>query len=592
MEMAIFGYAARMDTARAFRGVAGWVASVGMGACMTLGAAAASAQVLLPTDDVPGDATRVLGPMRTLAAAGDDRVLVFAFLRDRNNLTETDAIVAAEGCSRRVVARLGDSVAGPTRLTIGQLVDGHIDEAGRATVLARVNEVPVLVDHVVLRELVPGGPLSLVQRRGDAIGAGLTVGSSSRGLVGSPDGFVLWRTGITGGGAGEFAYWMVGPNGSPQIAFRSGQQVAGMPDGSQITATAGSRSPGIARGGVVGGLVSITGGQLGIVYGQPGALSMPVRQGIVLPDAPGSLVTSIGAWNLGLDGTLAVVLRANLPGLGQREFLYAGVPGASNGGWGNMRRLATRGEAIPGLPAGLGMYVYGELGAANAPPGVMVGEAGDVVMITLPQIMMPPGPNLQFTAMWYPAPGRQASPQAMFINNTTQIAGQGAQLDAGSVTIDSFGNVVFTASFQALNRRTPVQWSVGRGVRELLPASQAGGLPGEGVVQAVSAFEFLTADQGSALNSLGFPAVSGAVVANSVRIVPVPGACGSIDINGDGLFPSDDDLVCFLGLLAGGTCNGLCQVGNTIDFNNDGLFPDDTDVLAFLATLAGQRCGV
>jgi hypothetical protein len=67
----------------------------------------------------------------------------------------------------------------------------------------------------------------------------------------------------------------------------------------------------------------------------------------------------------------------------------------------------------------------------------------------------------------------------------------------------------------------------------------------------------------------------------------VPG-CGSIDFNGDGLFPDDADLVDFLAVLAGGTCStSSCD---SIDFNNDGLFPDDEDLIAFLRVLAGGEC--
>jgi hypothetical protein len=32
------------------------------------------------------------------------------------------------------------------------------------------------------------------------------------------------------------------------------------------------------------------------------------------------------------------------------------------------------------------------------------------------------------------------------------------------------------------------------------------------------------------------------------------GTCGSIDFNGDGLFPSDDDILAFLRVFAGGQC--------------------------------------
>jgi hypothetical protein len=67
---------------------------------------------------------------------------------------------------------------------------------------------------------------------------------------------------------------------------------------------------------------------------------------------------------------------------------------------------------------------------------------------------------------------------------------------------------------------------------------------------------------------------------------PILPQCGSIDFNGDGFFPDDNDLVEFLTVLAGGDCSPGNTCG-TIDFNGDGLFPDDNDLVDFLTVLAG-----
>jgi hypothetical protein len=65
--------------------------------------------------------------------------------------------------------------------------------------------------------------------------------------------------------------------------------------------------------------------------------------------------------------------------------------------------------------------------------------------------------------------------------------------------------------------------------------------------------------------------------------------CDSIDFNNDAMMPTDEDLIDFLSVLAGGPCSpgNTC---NDIDFNNDGLFPADDDLLAFLRVLAGGTC--
>jgi hypothetical protein len=65
-------------------------------------------------------------------------------------------------------------------------------------------------------------------------------------------------------------------------------------------------------------------------------------------------------------------------------------------------------------------------------------------------------------------------------------------------------------------------------------------------------------------------------------------SCDSIDFNGDGLFPSDEDLLDFFSVFAGGPCS--TTTCSDIDFNNDGLFPSDEDILAFLRVLAGGTC--
>jgi hypothetical protein len=108
-----------------------------------------------------------------------------------------------------------------------------------------------------------------------------------------------------------------------------------------------------------------------------------------------------------------------------------------------------------------------------------------------------------------------------------------------------------------------------------------------------------TADNGALVTA---QQVQAAVVSNGnieageyaiVRLceIAVPGncpqlGCDSIDFNGNGVFPEDQDFVDFLNILAGGTC----ETCGDIDFNNDGVFPEDQDVVDFLHVLAGGEC--
>ncbi len=77
---------------------------------------------------------------------------------------------------------------------------------------------------------------------------------------------------------------------------------------------------------------------------------------------------------------------------------------------------------------------------------------------------------------------------------------------------------------------------------------------------------------------------AGGVTSTAVRVDVI--ACDSIDFNNNGVFPEDQDVVDFFGVLAGGECAGC----NDIDFNNNGVFPEDQDVVDFFNVLAGGVC--
>jgi hypothetical protein len=70
------------------------------------------------------------------------------------------------------------------------------------------------------------------------------------------------------------------------------------------------------------------------------------------------------------------------------------------------------------------------------------------------------------------------------------------------------------------------------------------------------------------------------------RVTP-PNLCDSIDFNGNGVFPENQDVIDFFSTLA-----GACPLnqGCDIDFNNNGVFPEDQDVIDFFQVLAGGSC--
>ncbi len=62
--------------------------------------------------------------------------------------------------------------------------------------------------------------------------------------------------------------------------------------------------------------------------------------------------------------------------------------------------------------------------------------------------------------------------------------------------------------------------------------------------------------------------------------------CDSIDFNANNVYPEDFDVIDFMNVLAGATC----QQCNDIDFNNNDVYPEDADVIAFFRVLAGGQC--
>jgi hypothetical protein len=58
------------------------------------------------------------------------------------------------------------------------------------------------------------------------------------------------------------------------------------------------------------------------------------------------------------------------------------------------------------------------------------------------------------------------------------------------------------------------------------------------------------------------------------------------DFNNDGVFPSEADLVSFMGALAGSNCVNC----DTVDINRNGVFPETEDIVAFFRVLSGSPC--
>jgi hypothetical protein len=151
-----------------------------------------------------------------------------------------------------------------------------------------------------------------------------------------------------------------------------------------------------------------------------------------------------------------------------------------------------------------------------------------------------------------------------------------------SIVVNNTGDVLFMARLGNDAAGSILSWSASRGITVLV--SPASGPAGTGfqaprLVGATRDGRFAIATT----TVFDYPVLGSP---NNVWYVRVPGTCSDIDFNNDGIFPSDDDLVAYLRVLAGEAC-GACD---SIDFNNDGLTPSDEDLLAFLRVRAGGTC--
>lgn len=558
------------------------VASAAFLALHTAQSAIAQRIYLSGNEPVPGVAGATIGTPKLLCVAGELKHVLIVNAGPLPSGGTARALLVVDDCHRRLLAKEGDSVPGLAGVSFGLPFDAHIAADGCVTFISALRQAGSAAGLAVFREEASGA-LTLLQRTGDEVAPGQTVSGFSRGIVGANDASTLWGITLAGGSSGEFAYYAAGASGSATQVFRSLRQAPGFAPGALINGTDFAAAPRIALGGVVGAKISTTSssGSLGILYGPPSALTCTVRQGALLPDIANNGITSIGAWTMGEGGTLAVALRANTSG-GQQEFVYAGVP-AADGGWGTMRQLARRGAAIPGMANA----TFGELGPANFPPGVYVGPSGDVVVGTLPNFNPPMPPTPGYTLVWYPAASRGSTPRVIASSGTTIGGVSGASIVPSEVFVDSTGGVTFRITSSAGTRLA--RWSAARDIR----------LSWMGVASSVqlTAFggnEFASSTQMNVFSDLGFAATSfrGATSSDDAVVsVSFEGQCGSIDYDGDGLFPEDGDFVCYMAILAGGLCRepGPCGV-RPQDFDNDSAFPEDEDLILLLQVMAGQPC--
>lgn len=177
------------------------------------------------------------------------------------------------------------------------------------------------------------------------------------------------------------------------------------------------------------------------------------------------------------------------------------------------------------------------------------------------------------------------------IGATTQIQGYTLQVQVGTV------NLAVNASDATFADRVDLTWnSITNATNYRVTRNTSNSTLGATTVAdglTTNSFSDTTAVPGTQYYYFVLAAQTGSAALRLINSAGELGSrsaptCGTIDFNGDGLFPDDADLIDFLSVLAGGPCStGSC---GSIDFNGDGLFPDDEDLITFLRVLAGGAC--
>ncbi len=168
------------------------------------------------------------------------------------------------------------------------------------------------------------------------------------------------------------------------------------------------------------------------------------------------------------------------------------------------------------------------------------------------------------------------------------------------------GSVTLNAGFTSVDPITSYQWQYGVNIESEPPEFIYWSDLSDGEFSNVYSLVQVSGAETTSLTITGLDAPLSQVVAFRLRATSCAGkntrtafftlqaapdctpGCDTIDFNGNGVFPEDQDVIDFFTVLAGGDCpTGTC---NDIDFNNNAVFPEDQDVIDFFTVLAGGDC--
>ncbi|HEX2838472.1 MAG TPA: choice-of-anchor tandem repeat NxxGxxAF-containing protein [Phycisphaerales bacterium] len=448
---------------------------------------------------------------------------------------------------------------------------------GRAAVQAFLTGSSVTTANDTSLWLGAGSGLGLIAREGsDAPGIpGATMSQISGWLMASDDGSFVQRAFLAGANVtmANDSFILHHAAGISQPLVREGDP---MPGGLPGTVAVIGGQPVVADGGIA--LFTLSGSQTqpALVYGTPGSLQVLARTGVTLPGLPAGQVMTDASLRYAIARNGRVAFAAGTGGpQGVYQGVWVGVPG-------NLSMVIRSGVAAPGLPAG---YTVVEANPSNYPPALYVGSNGHAAVLC--GVRNGNGP---FELALYRVTDAGAPELVAF--SGTVIGGEAVgQIDGASVQVDGAGNISFVGggigfTLFSWSHRSGLQRVVGHGdvlsVGMSVPRTVLN-LSTESMFNAsIGRHGVATEDGRVAVHAQFTDATTGIFLAR------IPGTCGDVDFNNDGLFPDTQDIADLLAVFGGGACpTPNCD---SIDFNNDGLLPDTDDVGAFLRVFGGGPC--
>jgi hypothetical protein len=504
-------------------------------------------------------------------------------VRCEGSATRGVYVVDGPGAPGRLLLSPGAPAPGRPDLRIDSYSQESIDAAGRLRARLTLRDAFGMQVETGIVEVGRDGTTRLLLWSGNAAPsiAGASIAPlESPVFASSSDGWVMGVATIVGVGllpSNNRVQYGIEPSGAARVLSRSGGLVEGWgtrtgfllsqsePTTSGVFQTTNRFAAAFVGGG---GLVQATmaGGPVLWTLVQPGAVPVPLLRsdstaaGMAAP----ATIERLDLIAAREDGR-CVFVAASGAGATTQQVAYASRLAPQ--GFVH-RELVRIGQSVVGMPAPYSVAAIATTANVNLAPN----EAGDAFVLTTMS-------SAQVAGLGVIVRSREGfAPEAVIASGFTRV---------GVFAVNEILEAVSNAAGQLLARVRLdngavdiVSWDARRGLERVADGRFASIFGSQRRTYAMATSP-VTRD-GRFVVSVGSSACVAPCAVQGVYLVRVA-PCSDIDFDNDGIFPSDDDLVRFLGVLAGADCVGC----DSIDFNGDGIFPSDEDLLAYLRVLAG-----